>query len=138
MLLTFIGLEATLSVARWAKARGVPIWPALRTAKPTPAGFVRAIAREAVCSDALIARSMRDNGEALPALRQRWQLRSYESLAPMQSADLTFAALRGLIKADEGGASVEASMLEVIEINRGAMLTKFEEAAGRFDGLMGE
>ena len=138
LIMTFVGLQATLGVARWAKARGVPAWPELRAAKPSPAGFVQAVAREAVCSDALIARSMVDDGAVPAVLRLRWQVHAYQSLAPLQVADPTFATLRPLIKTASDGGTVEGAMLEAIEVNRGAMLEKFEKAAVDFAALVGE
>ena len=139
LILTFIGLEATLQVARWAKARGVPIWPELRAAGPTPEGFVRAMAREAVCVDALMARSMRDDDASLPlAMRQLSQVRAHDSLAPLQIPDPTFDALRPLLGRAKPGNAVEAKLAEVMDVNREMMLEKFEAAAQDFAALVGE
>lgn len=138
MLLTFIGLEATLGVARWAKARGVPIWPELRAAQPTPAGFVRAVVREAVCSDALIARAMADGDDLPAAMRQLWRVRAHDSVAPLQMADPTFAALANRLKSTPKATGIEGKLVEVIELNRTSMLEKFEKAATDFAALVGE
>lgn len=129
LLLTLIGASIARDVALWAQARGVPAWPALRAAGLDAQAYVRAMAREAVCSAEIVEGSAGQDGAVLLHLGQ-FKLDAHARLAPLQIPNPTFEALRPLVKAPP--AADAPPIVAVLQVDQANMLEKFEAEARAF------
>lgn len=134
LLQTMVGTNLVYEVAKWAKSRDVPPWPALKASAPDAEGYIRAMAREAICASELVVGAAGDN-PALMLHLEVFKLDAHARLAPMQIPAPTFETLRPLIKPQPD----EPDPINVVlQVDHANMLEKFEESAKRLGKLLGE
>lgn len=130
LILTLIGASISREVVGWAKSRGVAPWPALEAAGLDARDYVRAMAREAICSDAMVvgAAGGEDGAQMLGVEKSRRD--AHARLAPLQITEPTFERLRAVLEPppEDEGSPLQAAL----RINQQTMLDRFEKEARQF------
>ena len=132
-----MALAVVESTAQWAAARGVPAWPALRAAVPTPRDFARAAAQEALCAADLVRSLPKAEQASLAAGVARSRVIAHEQVGRLQGVD-TFEALRAATEPGPEGTQPEEILGHTLMVNQAAHLARFERTARKVTALLAQ